>query len=1466
MSSPQKGKERKANGRKKRSAEQGPPRNGISKGDIVAVEEVQKGDNGNSHHNSAHAQPRSDDDLLKSEFAQKIISMVYNGASEEKLLQVVSLMLDEATVAEVEMLREEVQNLKLMLHDATAMLQKVAGKDDSDLGVVLDEKPVDWEQRLQKETYRLKKRLQEENKREMDQLRQYFEKQCSQSQSDYFSEIYALKLECQEVEQQRGEISQLRELCDHRNDLLQRLEEEHEAMMLEKRRREHDAVQLQAVLRRMEKEKLASEERTKKILSAVRDGLHKLSDMKSNPDGTPTAEGTGTREPGLSSFYNHVEEIITTDDWSDDDVYVKGVMEEIQVSVQKLARPVRTPDRTAPVEPEFVSMPSQTDFLPSTSSVEMDALKLSFEARISNLHDTATAEKQQYEQSLSDFQQQVDRLTQKTQADKRFIDELSGDRESEREEMLKLTQKLEEAWRDGDRQAERITLLATTSEELETQLKTATTLNTSLTVLRTRLQEDLQAKDELLRQREELVEELERRLSERDQQDAEHHKQMEMLQMELSGVLRTPPESPEPSLNESSFMNFDDLRQQISDLKDELRAKNQLQEKEREQRVHSLHTELTRVRQTEQRALRDCDALQQQIEQQDMEIAVLRQQVDDAKFHFVDEEVVEQLNSRIGYMQKEIEGCHRIIEQMESQLQATEADLQAARKLLDEKEKKLEQAGSLLSEDVIREKMEQFEARNQLLVHQMEETSAAWDQQQRAWEADMARKTDDVTRLQKQLSDSRDTSADFSHIQTELADTRKRLDQTEAIAQEKTVQVQSFRNLVDIMKSEAQQKDIAMKALQKQLNDNSTSLARQLEELERSNLSMRDEIDVYRNAPDRSLEVFEPLLRDKDAEISRLRELLEASLEESLSNVVQERNESSVQTEDDLVGQPVVPEMSFVGGADAEVQTEAGAGDPVVPGEGGGSSRRDLGLGDLEVTWRLNGFSGDGESHSRDSGNNSRTPEPESNLLSWHVPTGAASVSSVADSGTPLKSDSQPMLLELVDVQLQTDLENLESLLTQMASHKATIRELEHSLSQKELQIEAMALELASLSDRHGKTQTKHRTTIRYLNQSSSSDEGSTNSLPRANLNGDTKGLIERYEGKIREMEKVHTDEMALLVQESLSVIQNQSSIHLGASEKSSRDISPESADNSMMNDSTTLMETSLSDGLQKALRELRNGSNAVLKASMQLNGAPTGQKEVENSHDIWLQERDLLLGKIDFFRDTINQLVLSRDSMEMALRHMEQQNEDMKAEVEMLRKEDEMADQGKDLLLSLLKKTEAELAELHARYRQRDLRLEIEQAGREREEREREKLQRELRETEVQLVRVKGELRQKDAQWEREKILTMWKKESEETADSGRSLWRGRFLRAESYRKNLIQQKRYLATLLDDVIVNTDDAFVRQLALDGVRPTTTRRPPGSVPADRKKSSFRAIAAVVVAIHRLKTTRVKWQQVRSEIH
>lgn len=303
--------------------------------------------------------------------------------------------------------------------------------------------------------------------------------------------------------------------------------------------------------------------------------------------------------------------------------------------------------------------------------------------------------------------------------------------------------------------------------------------------------------------------------------------------------------------------------------------------------------------------------------------------------------------------------------------------------------------------------------------------------------------------------------------------------------------------------------------------------------------------------------------------------------------------------------------------------------------------------------------------------------------------------------------------------------DEIQELLAQIADFNATIRELQHSIGVKENQIEAMAVELASLNDRHGKTQTKHRTTIRYLNHSgrSSSDEGSVNSMPRTTLNGETKALIAKYEGKIREMEKVHTDDIDRLVQESLSALQNQSMTLSGS-------IHEISQGNISMNSSTdsNVDESLLSDTLRKALKELRSGSEAILKASAQLNGT-NGHK---NGFDNWLSERELMLAKVSFFRETINQMVLSRDSMEKTITVLEQQNEELKTELEMLKREDQMADQGKDLLLALLKKTEAELAELHARYRQRDLRLEIEQAGREREEREREKLQKELRDTEV--------------------------------------------------------------------------------------------------------------------------------------
>ena len=141
----------------------------------------------------------------------------------------------------------------------------------------------------------------------------------------------------------------------------------------------------------------------------------------------------------------------------------------------------------------------------------------------------------------------------------------------------------------------------------------------------------------------------------------------------------------------ANFMNFDDLRRQVQDLKDELRVKNQQQEGEREKRVHSLQSELQRVQQSEQRASRDCDILHRQIEQHDMEMAQLRQQVEDAKFNFADEQVVDQLNGRVLYLQQELEGCQRIIEKLESELLAATSDLESTRMSLDEKEQQLEQ-------------------------------------------------------------------------------------------------------------------------------------------------------------------------------------------------------------------------------------------------------------------------------------------------------------------------------------------------------------------------------------------------------------------------------------------------------------------------------------------------------------------------------------------------------------------------------------------------------------------------------------------------------------------------------------------------------------------------------------------------------------------------------------------------------
>lgn len=142
-----------------------------------------------------------------------------------------------------------------------------------------------------------------------------------------------------------------------------------------------------------------------------------------------------------------------------------------------------------------------------------------------------------------------------------------------------------------------------------------------------------------------------------------------------------------------------------------------------------------------------------------------------------------------------------------------------------------------------------------------------------------------------------------------------------------------------------------------------------------------------------------------------------------------------------------------------------------------------------------------------------------------------------------------------------------------------------------------------------------------------------------------------------------------------------------------------------------------------------------------------------------------------------------------------------------------------------------------------------------------------------MQLVRVRGDLRQKEAQWETERILNMWKKDSAggndvlEDANNRRLSWKAAYLRAESYRKNLCNQKKYLVLLIDDVILNTTDGFAKQLALDGVRPYINR---GLVPAagtvraqDRRRPSLRSVAVVVCVVIKLRMTKLKWQHIRN---
>lgn len=90
---------------------------------------------------------------------------------------------------------------------------------------------------------------------------------------------------------------------------------------------------------------------------------------------------------------------------------------------------------------------------------------------------------------------------------------------------------------------------------------------------------------------------------------------------------------------------------------------------------------------------------------------------------------------------------------------------------------------------------------------------------------------------------------------------------------------------------------------------------------------------------------------------------------------------------------------------------------------------------------------------------------------------------------------------------------------------------------------------------------------------------------------------------------------------------------------------------------------------------------------------------------------------------------------MAVALRLLEQRNKDLTAEVTVLRKDGETAEQDKNVLVTRLKKTDKELADLRASCHERDLQLALEQARRAKQELEREKVQIELRQMEARLV-----------------------------------------------------------------------------------------------------------------------------------
>lgn len=122
----------------------------------------------------------------------------------------------------------------------------------------------------------------------------------------------------------------------------------------------------------------------------------------------------------------------------------------------------------------------------------MEAVRLTYESRIATLEETAAREKCAQERTINDLNQQVLQLTQKNQANRIFIEELSQERDSEREEMLKVTKNLEDARRANEKLTETLTSLRQSSEDTENQLRVAAGQTEALESLRKQLAEDLQ--------------------------------------------------------------------------------------------------------------------------------------------------------------------------------------------------------------------------------------------------------------------------------------------------------------------------------------------------------------------------------------------------------------------------------------------------------------------------------------------------------------------------------------------------------------------------------------------------------------------------------------------------------------------------------------------------------------------------------------------------------------------------------------------------------------------------------------------------------------------------------------------------------------------------------------------------------------------------------------------------------------